>query len=158
MSDMADTDIWLAEFGERHSNVGNPGVYWVSMLLVLLGTVGVLWSLPVPGAFVDISPLLNWGSAFLMAAIIYYFIISLPLGIGMVPFVWGMVALQIWFAGLAVPLERASSVMIGVGVAGLSLGHYEAGGLRAVLRDVQLIMIAPLWLLSNIYRRLGIPF
>jgi hypothetical protein len=48
--------------------------------------------------------------------------------------------------------------MIGVGVAGLSLGHYEAGGLRAVLRDVQLVMIAPLWLLSNIYRRLGIPF
>ena len=158
MNAMAETDIWLVEFGERHSKVGNPGVYWVSMLLVLIGTVGVLWSLPVPGAFRDISPLLNWGSAFLMAAIIYYFIISLPLGFGMVPFVWGMAALQIWFTGLAVPLEYASSIMIGVGVAGLSLGHYEAGGLRAVLRDVQLIMIAPLWLLSNIYRRLGIPF
>jgi hypothetical protein len=112
----------------------------------------------VPGAFRDISPLLNWGSAFLMAAIIYYFIISLPLGFGMVPFVWGMAALPVWITGLAVPLEHASSIMIGVGVAGLSLGHYEAGGLRAVLRDVQLIMIAPLWLLSNIYRRLGIPF
>ena len=77
MNTMADTDIWLAEFGERHRKVGNPGIYWVSMLLVLIGTVGVLWSLPVPGAFVDISPLLNWGSAFLMAAIIYYFIISI---------------------------------------------------------------------------------
>ena len=93
-----------------------------------------------------------------MAAVIYYFIISLPLGIGMVPFVWGMVALQAWFTSLAIPLEHAPSIMIGVGVTGLSLGHYEAGGLRAVLRDVQLIMIAPLWLLSNIYRRLGIPF
>ena len=158
MSPMAETDIWLAEFGERHRNVNNPVTYWISMLLLLLGTVGVLWSLPVPDALVKISPLLNWGSTFLMAAIVYYFIISVPLGLGMLPFVWGIWALQIYLYNRALPLEFASPVMIGAGVAGLSLGHYSGDGLRAVLRDVQLIMIAPLWVLSNIYRRLGIPF
>lgn len=155
---MADTDIWLTEFGNRHSNASNPGIYWASLLLVLIGTVGILWSLPVPDEFASISPLLNWGSAFLMASMVYYFIFSLPLGIGMLPFLLGVAALQFWFSELAIPLGQASAVMTGAGVTGLTLGHYSGGGLRAVARDVQLVMIAPLWLLSNIYRRLGIPF
>ena len=53
------------------------------MPLVVIGTVGLLWSLPVPDRFYAISPLVNWGSLFLMAATVYYFIISVPLAIGM---------------------------------------------------------------------------
>jgi hypothetical protein len=30
--------------------------------------------------------------------------------------------------------------------------------MQAVLRDIQLMMIAPVWLLSNLYRKIGIPF
>jgi len=74
-----------------------------------------------------------------------------------VPFVLSIGALQYWLAGQAVPLGSASSALIGTGVAGLTLGHYGAGGLRAVLDDIQLVMIAPVWLLSRLYRRLGIP-
>ena len=155
---MAETDIWLTEFSERHDNVSNPVIFWASLMLLLVGTVGVFWSLPVPEAFTTISPFLNWGSAFLMASVIYYFIISLPLGFGMVPFIWGLGAMQAWLSGHAIPLQYASAILVGVGVTGLSLGHYSSGGLRAVSRDVQLLMIAPLWLLSNIYRRLKIPF
>lgn len=155
---MAETDIWLSEFSARHSNVNNPGAFWASLTLVLVGTVGVLWSLPIPAAFANISPFLNWGSAFLMTSVIYYFIISLPLGFGMLPFVWGLGALQVWLSGQAIPLQYASAVLVGAGVTGLSLGRFSGGGLRAVSRDVQLLMIAPLWLLSNIYRRLKIPF
>ncbi len=155
---MADTDIWLTEFGKRQSNVSNPGIYWASLLILLIGTVGLLWSLPVPDEFTNISPLLNWGSAFLMAAVVYYFIISMSLGLGMVPFILGVGVLQVWLAGQATPLGCAACILTGVGVAGLSFGHYAEGGMRAVLRDIQLIMIAPVWLLSTIYRRLGIPF
>jgi hypothetical protein len=155
---MTDTDIWLTEFGERQNEVRNPMMFWISLMLVLIGITGILWSLPIPLEFERISPLLNWGSAFLMAAVVYYFIISLPLGFGMLPFVLGVGVLQVWISDQAVRPEFVSSVMVGAGIAGLSLGHYESGGMRAVLRDVQLIMIAPLWLLSDIYRRLGIPY
>jgi hypothetical protein len=155
---MTDTDIWLTEFGERQRDVSNSTIYWISLLLVLFGITGILWSLPVPVEFQEISPLLNWGSALLMASVVYYFIISLPLGFGMLPFVLGVGAIQTWLSGQDIRLEYVSSVMVGCGIAGLSLGHYASGGLRAVLRDVQLIMIAPLWLLSDIYRRLGIPY
>ncbi len=155
---MTDTDIWLSEFGERQDKVRNPTIFWLSMLLVLNGIIGILWSLPVPFEFERISPFLNWGSALLMASIVYYFIISLPLGFGMLPFMFGVAATETWLSGQAIQLEYASSVMVGSGIAGLSIGHYAGGGIRAVLRDVQLIMIAPLWLLSDIYKRLGIPY
>ncbi len=36
---MAETDIWLTEFSERHDNVSNPGIFWASLMLVLVGTL-----------------------------------------------------------------------------------------------------------------------
>ncbi|MGI9225247.1 MAG: hypothetical protein ACR2QX_12265, partial [Woeseiaceae bacterium] len=44
------------------------------------------------------------------------------------------------------------------GLIGLWLGHRNEPGFRAVLTDIQLMMIGPAWLLSVLYRRLGIPF
>ena len=83
---MTDSDGWLERYGETHGNLTYPVLYWAAVPMVVTGTVGLLWSLPVPAQFFEISPLLNWGSAFLMAAAIYYFIISLSLAIGMLPF------------------------------------------------------------------------
>jgi hypothetical protein len=128
------------------------------VLLLVIGTVGMLWSLPVPGAFRDISPVLNWGSAFLMAAVVYYFILSVALAIGMLPFIMGISALQLWLVASALPLSGISLALVALAVAGLWLGHRASGGLLAVFRDIQLMMIGPAWLLSNLYRRLGIPY
>ena len=155
---MADTDRWLAEYGEQHENISFAGVYWVAVLTLVFGTVGMLWSLPVPVEFARISPLMNWGSSFLMAAVVYYFIISMPLAIGMLPFVFGVAAIQTWLAGSSLSIVEVSTILFALSLGGLYLGHHGNGGLRAVFRDIQLMMIAPAWLLSNLYRRLGIPY
>ena len=154
---VAETDRWLSEYGESHANVTNPAIYWLAVPGIVVGTVGLLWSLPVPQEFVDISPVLNWGSAFLMTAVVYYFIISLSLAIGMLPLVAGLSALQFWLAGSPFSSSRVSIILFFASIIGLYLGHYRSGGFRAVFVDIQLMMIAPAWLLSNLYRRLGIP-
>ena len=134
-----------------------PGIYWPSVLILVVSTVGLLWSLPIPGEFAKISPVLNWGSTFLMAAVVYYFIISISLAIGMLPFVAGVSILQFWLVVSPISLLKISTGMFVASIIGLYLGHYQKGGLRAVIHDIQLMMIAPVWLLSNLYRRLGIP-
>lgn len=154
---VSETDRWLSDYGDSHADITHPGIYWLSVPLLVLGTVGVLWSLPIPQEFVKISPVLNWGSAFLMAAVVYYFIISITLAIGMLPFVAGVTAVQLWLVDSSLSLVRISSGLIVASIVGLYLGHYQKGGLRAVLHDIQLMMIAPAWLLSNLYKRLGIP-
>ena len=154
---VSETDRWLSDYGDSHADIRNPGVYWLSVPILVLGTVGMLWSLPVPEEFVKISPILNWGSAFLMAAMVYYFIISISLAIGMLPFVAGVTTLHLWLADSSLSLVRVSSAMFVASIIGLYVGHYEKGGIKAVCHDIQLMMIAPAWLLSNFYRRLGIP-
>lgn len=155
---MPETDRWLSEYGDSHRNISHPAAYWPATLLLVVGTVGMLWSLPVPEAFWEISPVLNWGSAFLMAAVVYYFILSVALAIGMLPFVLGVSAVQIYLAASDLPLSGVSAGLVVLALLGLFLGHHGSGGVRAVFRDIQLMMIGPAWLLSNLYRRLGIPY
>ena len=93
---MTETDGWLQHYEDTHQDLTYPVIYWAAVPMVVLGTVGILWTLPIPDEFFEISPLLNWGTAFLMAAAVYYFIISVPLAIGMLPFVVGIAGIQSW--------------------------------------------------------------
>ena len=155
---MTDSDGWLERYAAAHSNLTHPALYWASVPLVVIGTVGILWALPVPLQFYEISPLLNWGSALLMATAVYYFIISLSIAIGMLPFVLGVAAIQLWLEQSIYTQLHVCAGLFAGGVFGLWLGHRNEPGLRPVLTDLQLMMIGPAWLLSELYRRLGIPF
>ena len=155
---MTETHKWLDRYEQAHSDLAYPLVYWAAVPLVVLGTVGLLWLLPVPDEFYDISPLLNWGSAFLMATTVYYFIISVSLGIGMLPFMIGLGSFHLWLEHSSYSPARVSGGLLVAGLIGLILGHLKRGGLRAVITDLQLMMIGPAWMLSVIYRRAGIPF
>jgi len=155
---MSEIDGWLQRYEDTHQNLRNPVVYWAAVPMVVVGTVGILWDLPVPPEFIEISPLLNWGSAFLMAAAIYYFIISLSLAIGLLPFLLGIASVHQWLAALPWPQSGLSIALLASGTVGLILGRWGAGGLRGLVEDFQLMMIGPAWLLSVLYRRFRIPF
>ena len=124
---------------------------------VVILSVMVAASLPVPAEFYAISPLFNWGSAFLMVAAVYYFIISLSLAIGLLPFLIGLAAFQMWLAGASSDAFNISIGMVALGLGGLWLGHRRQRGLAGVIGDLQYIMLAPAWVLSLVYRWLGIP-
>lgn len=155
---MSDMDQWLHDYGESHRDIRYAPVYWMSVPLLVIGTVGLLWSIPVPEEFYAISPVLNWGSAFLLAAVVYYFIISLPLAIGMLPFLAGVIACQVWLQNSDYSASRVAAGLTLASIIGLYMGHRGARGLKALVEDVQLLMIAPAWMLSRVYRKLGIPF
>ena len=155
---MTDTEGWLTKYGDNQSRTANLVLHWIAVPLVILGTVGVLWALPVPGAFRNISPLLNWGVTFLMATQVYYFIISIALAIGMLPVLLATAALVAMSHADANSPLWASTALLAVGIAGLYFGRGSAGDVRGLARNIQLIMIAPLWVLSRVYRRLHIPY
>jgi uncharacterized membrane protein YGL010W len=155
---MTETDSWLKLYEDTHQDLTYPVIYWAAVNMVVLGTVGVLWSLPIPDEFFEISPLLNWGTAFLMASAVYYFIISVSLAIGMLPFVLGVAGIQAWLAQSDFSPLRVSLGLLFAGIIGLFMGHRNKSSLRPVLQDLQLMMIGPAWLLSVLYRRIGIPF
>ena len=152
---MTDIDNWLIRYGDAHQSLGNPIVYWAAMPMFVVGLSGVLWALPIPAEFNQISPLLNWGSAFLMVTAIYYFIISLALAIGLLPFLLGLAAIHLWLANSGFPPMAISAGLVAAGLAGLTLSRGNQP--RAIMQDLQLVMIGPVWLLSLVYKRFGIP-
>ncbi len=155
---MTGIDNWLDRYEREHRDLTNPLVFWAAVPMVVLGIVGLFWYLPVPEEFRQISPFLNWGSAFLMATAIYYFIISLSLAIGMLPFLLGLSAVQVWLAQSPYPQLGVSVGLLVAGTVGLWLGRRGPGSLRGVLQDFHLVMIGPVWLLSVVYKRFRVPF
>ena len=154
---MTETDGWLKRYEETHSDVTYPAVYWAAVPMVVVGTVGLLWALPIPDAFFAISPLLNWGTAFLMATAVYYFIISVSLAIGMLPFMVGIAGVQMWLAQSELSPVRVSIGVLLAGIIGLWMGHRNQKSRRPLLRVLHLMMICPAWILAVLYRRIGIP-
>ena len=156
---MSETHKWLERYEQNHNDLAYPLVYWAAVPMVSLGTVGLLWLLPVPAEFFDISPLMNWGSAFLMAATVYYFVISVPLAIGMLPFTLGLIALEIRITALTpIPLPWAAFCLFAAGVLALWLSRdrdFDGSFLR---RHLLFVMLGPLWLLSDLFRKLRIPY
>ena len=155
---MTDTERWLAEYGDNHDQTENRVLHWIAVPLFIFGTVGLLWALPIPDAFLKISPLLNWSITFLMAAEVYYFIISISLALGMLPVIVAIAALIALLSTAVTSLLWFSIEILILGMTGLYLAKGSRRDIHSLTRDMQLIMIAPIWLLARVYRRMGIPY
>lgn len=155
---MRSADEWFAEYGESHINPTNKLIHWICVPAIVVSVIGLLWSLPVPEAFRSISPALNWGTAFVMAAVVYYFLMSVSLGLGMVLVVLAMMAIVNWLDGFATPLWVISLAIFVIAWIGQFIGHIVEGKKPSFFKDLQFLMIGPAWLLGFVYRRLGIPY
>lgn len=149
-----DNDDWLSHFEQRLEGLRLLPIFWFSNLLMVIGFVSLLWSLPTPDEFYAISPLLNWGSALLMVTAVYYFIISLPLAIGMLPLLLAVAAIEVGISSSTLPAQAISVATISLAIVGLGITRRSTS---AVVSDLLLTMLAPVFLLSLIYRKYGIP-
>jgi len=149
---------WLDEYGESHGNPVNKAIHWICVPLIALTVIGLLWALPVPQAFTDISPIMNWGMLFMMASVVYYFILSPSLGLGMVAVLALFSVALLWLDSLPIPLWQICLTVFVLAWVGQFIGHVAEGKRPSFFKDIQFLMIGPLWLLSFVYRRLGIRF
>lgn len=155
---MRSIHTWLAEYGESHRNPTNKLIHWICVPLIVLSLIGLLWSIPVPEAFGRISPVLNWGMLFLLLALVYYFVLSIPLGLGMAVFsalvVLGVDALQ----SLPWPLWQSCLAIFVAAWIGQFVGHRIEGRKPSFFKDLQFLLIGPAWLLAFLYRKLRIAY
>jgi uncharacterized membrane protein YGL010W len=150
---MPDVHIWLNEYAKDHQHPLNQLLHKICVPLIVVSLIGLMWSIPVPEEFPAISPALNWGTAFLLASVVYYFIMSIPLALGMLPVVLITVVIVNWADGLAWPLWLSSAVVFVVAWIGQFYGHMVEGRRPAFFRDLQFLMIGPLWVLAGLYNK-----
>jgi uncharacterized membrane protein YGL010W len=146
----------LNEYAESHQNPTNKLVHWVCVPLIMFAILGLLWSVPVPAAVRNISPWLNWATVVMVLAVMYYVRLSGRLAVGMV-LVWAAMALglRVVDAGAPLPLWAVCLIIFVLAWVGQFWGHKVEGKKPSFLKDLQFLLIGPLWLLHFIYRRLG---
>ena len=155
---MRSVEQWLSEYGESHQNASNKLLHWICVPVIVVSLVGLLWSLPVPQAMSEISPLLNWGTLLLVAGVVYYLLMSVSLAVGMALFVVLVTLSVAWLDRLPWPLWLVCLALFVVAWIGQYIGHHYEGKRPSFFKDVQFLMIGPLWLLSFVYRKLRIPY
>jgi uncharacterized membrane protein YGL010W len=155
---MRSVQQWLDEDGESHQNAANKVLHWICVPIIVVSLVGLLWSLPVPRVLRDTSPLLNWGMLLLLAGLVYYFALSRSLALGMAVFVAAVGGAILALAQLPWALWLVCLALFVVAWVGQFVGHHFEGKRPSFLKDLQFLMIGPLWLLSFIYRKLHIPY
>jgi uncharacterized membrane protein YGL010W len=151
------TAYWFDEYAASHQNPTNKALHWVCVPLIVWSLMGLLWSLPAPGrAQLEYA---NWASYAVAAAVIYYAVLSVPLALGILPVLAAMLLSvdairQLW----QVPLWAVSAAVFALAWVGQFIGHTIEGKRPSFLKDVQFLLIGPVWLLAELYRRAGIRY
>ena len=95
---------------------------------------------------------------FLLLSLAYYFYLSACLAIGMLIYCAIMYVALYWLAGSTDHLLQIYTALFIIAWIGQFIGHSIEGKRPSFFRDIQFLMIGPLWLLSAVYRKLNIRY
>jgi uncharacterized membrane protein YGL010W len=152
---MKSLQQWLAEYGESHQNVTNKTIHWICVPAIYFCIVGFLFSIKLPWVVAGIT--INVAMLVTLLVVVYYFSLSKTLWLGMFLFS----AFCLWVchiieqAGI-IPLWLFCLITFILAWVGQFYGHKVEGKKPSFLKDIQFLMIGPAWLMSFIYKKLGI--
>lgn len=150
-------DQWLNQYSLYHQNTLNKKIHYICVPLIVFSILGLLWSIPVLPQIAQWGPWFNTATAVVILSSIYYTHLSPSLAIGMVimasisifilNYTEQWIGLKSW--QWAIPLFILAWV-------GQFIGHHIEGKRPAFANDLQFLLIGPLWILADLYRRVGI--
>jgi uncharacterized membrane protein YGL010W len=148
---------WIDEYGDSHRNRTNKALHWICVPVIVWCVLGLLWSLPFPGDIRAAHPAANWAVVAVFVALLYYAALSVRLAIGALPLLLaGLWSLDRLAALSGVPLWSICVSLFVLAWIGQFVGHAVEGKRPSFFQDLQFLLIGPLWLLADVYRRLGI--
>lgn len=149
---MKTLDQWLAEYSASHRNANNKLTHWLGIPLIVFALFAGLKAVPVGNEW------LNAATVAVVLALAYYALLSWRLALGMA------VIFAVMYA-LILPLEQATGrwlpvvavVVFTIGWVLQFIGHAYEGMKPSFFKDLQFLMIGPLWLLADVYHRMQLP-
>jgi uncharacterized membrane protein YGL010W len=155
---MRSLQDWLDEYSVSHQDPTNKMIHWVCVPLIMLSALGMMWSIPRPPFFAGISPYLNWATLLIALSLVYYFLLSVRLAAGMLLVSLGMCLVLTWLMLLPWPLFWTSLAIFTAAWVGQFIGHKIEGRKPSFFKDLQFLLIGPIWLLADAFRRLGFAY
>ncbi len=147
---MKPIQAWLDEYSSSHRNPTNKRLHWLCIPPIVFSVLGLLRALQ----FGDGA--INGAVIAVLLAMAYYCLLSWRLTLGMVA-----VFAALYFGVDYLHAQMATGPFLGLMVAvfviawiGQFIGHKVEGAKPSFFKDLQFLMIGPLWLLADLYRRL----
>ena len=141
---MRRVDRLFESYGRYHQDPVNKAIHWICVPLIVWSVLGIVWAASPPAAAVVIA-----------ATILFYLFLSVPLAFGMLAIIAGMA----WVLTLLGDrLLVVSLVTFAAAWVGQFIGHAIEGRKPAFVDDLRSFLVAPAWLLGDLYRRLGVSY
>jgi len=148
---MVKVDELLAEYSESHQNPINKLIHWICVPLILWSLLGLLWSLPV------VLPV-NWAVVLAAVSMIYYLRVSPGLAVGILVVLAAMLLFLARLEQAGLSVWRLALLVFVLAWIGQFVGHSIEGKRPSFFKDIQFLLIGPLWLLSFIYKELNVRY
>ena len=155
---MRTLNEWLNEYGESHTNETNKLIHWICVPAIFFSITGLLYRIKL-ALFINNGLQLNVAMIVLLLTTIYYLSLSIKIGIGMLLF--GVICLALCYAieiSLYFPLWFFCIIIFILAWIGQFYGHKVEGKKPSFLKDIQFLLIGPMWLMSFVYKKMGISF
>lgn len=157
---MRKIDQLFAEYAENHQNQTNKGIHWICVPLIFWSILGFIALIPAPHFFVR-----HFGAISIVSLVavilvsVFYFRLSCRIALIMIILMFLMEHLVYY---VNVNFEHRSWIVF-VAVFTLSwigqfYGHKIEGKKPSFLKDLQFLLIGPIWLLHFILKKCGIRY
>ncbi len=157
---MKAMQTWLDEYAVSHQNPLNKTIHWICIPLIYFSVMGLLWSVPI--SLFQLGPVPGNLALIIIALVfLYYSLMSFSLAIGMLLFssLCGLVCFKIvQLQPNFISLWLLCIIVFVLAWIGQFYGHSVEGKKPSFLKDLQFLMIGPAWLMSFIYKKVGIKY
>jgi uncharacterized membrane protein YGL010W len=148
-------NTWLDEYAESHQNKINKSIHWICVPLITFTLLGLLSLISYDFKTYNI----DLASILIAIAIIFYFRLSKSLAVGML--IFSTICIFI-LSKLKTIIPGSNLIILYILVfiiswIGQFIGHKIEGKKPSFIKDIQFLLIGPVWLLSFIYKKLNIP-
>ena len=147
---------WLQEYGESHQNPRNIFIHKICVPLIMFTVLGICWSIPKASLFEGIW-FINWSTLVAVLALSYYVFLSRKLALGMLFEVIIMFKiLHLMELNMLFPIWATSLILFAIAWVFQFIGHNIEGKRPSFFKDLQFLLIGPLWTLNFFYKKWGI--
>ena len=143
---------WLSEYNKYHKNKINKLIHWICVPAIMLSLFGLLSTLNFNIGNYQANVL----NIFVIFSLLFYLRLSISLTIGMLGI---SIIFVLLINNINSLLDSSLYYYISIFIIawiGQFIGHKIEGEKPAFFKDLQFLLIGPLWLLSFIYKKVNI--
>lgn len=157
---MRKIDYLLDTYGSSHVNETNKIIHWFCVPMILFSIIGMLMLVPLP--FSDSNRYVNLGTFVMLFTTIYYLRLSVNLTLGFVIIFGTIVEMNLRLKDFCWTNNyNVTYILVSVFIAawvGQFYGHEIEGKKPSFLKDIQYLLVGPMWLLHFVYNKFNISY